>query len=139
MPALRAVFAYAMHNYPCPTVGDCGAVYAALFFCSFSSSFVSFLVFFLPFSFSPHLLILFSSLSYPFSFSFPFFFFFLFLCLCIIFPLFLFIRVLRDSIPRFVGRSVGPSVRRSVCRSVTLYFFWVFAVYGLTASAQMIK
>ena len=41
-----------------------------------------------------------------------------------------FIRVLRDSTPRFVGPSVRPSV--------TLYFFWVFAVFGLTAPAQMI-
>ena len=30
------------------------------------------------------------------------------------------------------------SVRPSVGPSVTLYFFWVFAVFGLTAPAQMI-
>ena len=35
--------------------------------------------------------------------------------------------------------SVRPSVRRSVRPSVTLYFFWVFAVYGLTSPAQVIK
>ena len=46
-----------------------------------------------------------------------------------------FSRVLRDSTLRFVG----PSVRRSVRPSVTLYFFWVFAVFGLTAPAQMMK
>ena len=42
-----------------------------------------------------------------------------------------FSRVLRDSTPRFVGPSVGPSI--------TLYFFGVFAVFGLMAPAQMIK
>ena len=47
----------------------------------------------------------------------------------------LFSRVLRDSTPRFVGPSVGPSVRPSV----TLYFFGVFAVFGLTAPAQMME
>ena len=46
-----------------------------------------------------------------------------------------FSRVLRDSTTRFVG----PSVRPSVGPSVTLYFFWVFAVFGLTAPAQMIE
>ena len=46
-----------------------------------------------------------------------------------------FSRVLRDSTPRFVG----PSVHRSVRRSVTLYFFWVFVVFGLTAPAQTTK
>ena len=45
--------------------------------------------------------------------------------------------MLSDSKPRFVGPSVGPSVHRSVRWSVTLYFFWVFAVFGLTAPAQM--
>ena len=51
----------------------------------------------------------------------------------------LFSRVLRDSTPRFVGPSVRPSVRRSVGPSVrqTLLFF-VFAVFGLTAPAQMV-
>ena len=34
-------------------------------------------------------------------------------------------------VPRFVGLSVRPSV--------TLYFFGFFAVFGLTAPAQMIK
>ena len=52
----------------------------------------------------------------------------------------IFSRVLRDSTPCFVGRSVGPSIRWSVGLSarllvVTLYCFWVFAVYGLTAPA----
>ena len=42
--------------------------------------------------------------------------------------------VLRDSTPRFVGPSVGPSVRPSV----TLYFFGVNGVFGLTAPAQML-
>ena len=46
-------------------------------------------------------------------------------------PVGVFSRVLRDSSPRFVGPSVGPSV--------TLYFFWVFAFFGLTAPAQVIK
>ena len=46
-----------------------------------------------------------------------------------------FSRVLRDSTPRFVG----PSVRPSIGPSVTLYFFWVFAVFGLTAPAQMME
>ena len=35
--------------------------------------------------------------------------------------------------------SVRLSVRPSVRPSVTLYFFWVFAVFGLTAPAQKIK
>ena len=48
---------------------------------------------------------------------------------------FVFSRVLRVSTPRFVGPSVGLSVGPSV----TLYFFGVFAVSGLTAPAQMIK
>ena len=53
----------------------------------------------------------------------------------LIFPLSrIFSHVLRDSTPRFVG----PSVRRSVRPSVTLYFFCVFTVFGLTAPAQMI-
>ena len=43
-------------------------------------------------------------------------------------------RVLRDSTPRFVGLSIRPSVRRSV----TLYFFDVNGVFGLTAPAQML-
>ena len=51
---------------------------------------------------------------------------------------FFFSRVLSDSTSRFVGPSVGPSVRLSVGPSVTLYFSWVFAVFGLTAPAQMI-
>ena len=42
-----------------------------------------------------------------------------------------------------VRPSVSPSVRWSVRRlvrlSVTLYFFWVFAVFGLTVPAQMIE
>ena len=42
----------------------------------------------------------------------------------------IFSRVLRDSTPHFVGPSVGPSV--------TIYFFCFFAVFGLTAPAQMI-
>ena len=46
----------------------------------------------------------------------------------------LFSRVLRDSTSRFVGPSVGPSVRHSL-----LFFLFFFAVYGLTAPAQMIK
>ena len=40
----------------------------------------------------------------------------------------------RPSVRWSVRPSVGPSVRPSV----TLYFFLVFAVYGLTAPAQMI-
>ena len=36
-------------------------------------------------------------------------------------------------------RSVRPSVCPSVRRSVTLYFFEVFAVFGLTAPAKMIE
>ena len=52
-------------------------------------------------------------------------------------------RVLRDSTTRFVGpsvrRSVRPSVGPSVRPSVTLYLFWVFAVFGLTAPAQMME
>ena len=48
-------------------------------------------------------------------------------------------RVLRDSTTRFVGPSVRPSVHWSVGPSVTLYFFWVFAVFGLTAPAQMME
>ena len=47
-----------------------------------------------------------------------------------------FSRVLRDSTPRFVGPSVGPSVRPSIGPSVTLYFFGVFMVFGLTAPAK---
>ena len=47
----------------------------------------------------------------------------------------IFSRVLRDSTTRFVG----PSLSLSVHRSVTLYFFGVFAVFNLTAPAQMIK
>ena len=44
----------------------------------------------------------------------------------------LFSCVLRDSTPRFVSPSV--------LQSVTLYFFgFFFAVFGLTAPAQMIK
>ena len=46
-----------------------------------------------------------------------------------------FSRVLRDSTPRLVG----PSVHPLVCRSVTLYFFGVSAVYGVTAPAQFLK
>ena len=42
--------------------------------------------------------------------------------------------MLRDSTTRFVG----PSVRWSIRPSVTLYFFGVFMVFGLTAPAQMI-
>ena len=38
-----------------------------------------------------------------------------------------------------VRRSVCPSVGPSVRPSVTLYFFWVFAVFGLTAPAQIMK
>ena len=34
--------------------------------------------------------------------------------------------------------SVRRSVRRSVRPSVTLYFFWVFGIFGFTAPAQMI-
>ena len=41
-----------------------------------------------------------------------------------------FSRVLRDSTTRFVGPSVRPSI--------TIDFFGVFAVFGLTAPAQMI-
>ena len=48
---------------------------------------------------------------------------------------FLLSRLLRDSTPLFVGPSVGPLVHPSV----TLYFFWVVAVFGLTAPAQVIK
>ena len=61
------------------------------------------------------------------------FFFFFFILLL------LFSRVLRDSTPRFVGPSVRRSVGPSVGPSVTLYFFWVFAVFGLTAPAQMME
>ena len=43
----------------------------------------------------------------------------------------LFSRVLRDSTTHFVRPFVGPSV--------TLYFFGVFAVFGLTAPAQMME
>ena len=35
--------------------------------------------------------------------------------------------------------SVRPSVGPSVRPSVTLYFFWVFAVFGVTAPAQMME
>ena len=38
-----------------------------------------------------------------------------------------------------VDPSVGPSVGLSVRRFITLYFFLVFAVFGLTAPAQMIE
>ena len=45
-------------------------------------------------------------------------------------------RMLSDSVPPL-------SVRRSICQSVrwsvTLYFFGVLAVFGLTALAQMMK
>ena len=66
----------------------------------------------------------------------------------------IFSRVLRDSTPRFVGpsvgpsvhRSIGPSVRPSVGRSVRrsvrpshFTFFLVFAIFGLTAPALVIK
>ena len=55
---------------------------------------------------------------------------------------FLFSHVLRDSTPRFVGPSVSPSVRPSVGLSVgpsvTLYFFGVNGVFGLTTPAQML-
>ena len=51
----------------------------------------------------------------------------------------IFSRVLRDSTTRFVGPSVRPSVGPSVRPSVTLYFFWFFAVFGLTAPAQMME
>ena len=44
---------------------------------------------------------------------------------------FIFSRVLCDSTTLFVGPSVGPSV--------TLYFFGVFAVFDLTAPAQMME
>ena len=55
-----------------------------------------------------------------------------------------FSRVLRDSTFRFVGPSVDQLVRPSVRPSVGLsvhhtLLFWVFAVYGLTAPAQVIK
>ena len=46
--------------------------------------------------------------------------------------------VLRDSTPRFAGPSVCPSGCQLVRLSVTLYFFGVLAVFGLTAPAQMI-
>ena len=45
--------------------------------------------------------------------------------------LFLFSPVPRASTPRFVGPLVRPSI--------TVYFFWFFAVFGLTAPAQMMK
>ena len=48
----------------------------------------------------------------------------------------LFSRVLRDSTPRFVGPSVGLSVRQSVRHTLSFLFF---AIFGLTAPAQMIK
>ena len=51
----------------------------------------------------------------------------------------IFSRLLRDSTPRFVGPSIRPSVGPCVSPSVTLYFLGVFAVFGLTAPAQMIK
>ena len=50
---------------------------------------------------------------------------------------FFFSRVLRDSTTRFVGPSIGPSVGPSVGPS-HFTFFLVFAVFGLTAPAQMI-
>ena len=46
-----------------------------------------------------------------------------------------FSRVLRDFSTGFVGPSVRPAVRRSV----TLNIFRFFAVFGLTAPAQMVK
>ena len=49
----------------------------------------------------------------------------------------LFSCVLRDSIPRFVRPLVGRSVGWLVGRS-PFYFFYVFAVFGLTASCQML-
>ena len=51
------------------------------------------------------------------------------------------IPVLHDSTTRLVGPSVGRLVCPSVCpfirRSITLYFFGVFAVFGLTAPAHI--
>ena len=38
-----------------------------------------------------------------------------------------------------ICRSIRWSIHLSICPSVTLYFFWVFAVFGLTAPAQMIR
>ena len=52
---------------------------------------------------------------------------------------YIFSRVLRDSTTRFVGPSVRRSVGPSVGPSVTLYFFRVFAVFGITAPAQMME
>ena len=55
----------------------------------------------------------------------------------------IFSRVLRDSTPRFLGSLVHLLVRRSVGlsvrRSVLLYFFKVFAIFGLTVPPQVIK
>ena len=48
----------------------------------------------------------------------------------------IFSRVLRDSTPRYVGRSVSRSVGRSVGRSL-FYFFGVFELFEHTAPAQM--
>ena len=52
--------------------------------------------------------------------------------------------VAADEPPRYllsrpISHRVGRSVRRSVRPSVTLYFFGGFAVFSLTAPAQMIK
>ena len=52
---------------------------------------------------------------------------------------YVFNRVLRDTSPRFVGQPFRPLVCRSVCRYVTLSFFSVIAVFGLTAPVQRIK
>ena len=49
----------------------------------------------------------------------------------------IFSRMLRDSIPRFVRLSVGRLVDWSVGQS-PFYFFYVFAVFGLTALAQVL-
>ena len=43
------------------------------------------------------------------------------------------------SVHRSVGPSVGRSVGRSVGPSVTLYFFGLFKLFGLTAPAQMLR
>ena len=45
----------------------------------------------------------------------------------------------RPSIGPSVGPFVGPSIGLSVGPSVTLYFFGVFVVFGLTAPTQMMK
>ena len=50
----------------------------------------------------------------------------------------LFSRVLRDSTPRYVGRSVDRSVGRSVGRSpFTFRRFWAFWAYGSCPDAQV--